>query len=140
MIAPKPAHHVRQNRAALLLPMQADAPGVIEVVSLLRQCIGEANVLIKPVARLVVFSILSHAAMVVAAILHEDANRLFLSCQYFFRIDMSSSEICEAADDGEDLSKLIRPLPRHRERGYSTRACAADAMPLRVGRDVVLLL
>src|SRR4051794_14117019 len=53
-IAPEPAHHLRQNHAAEFLAVEVHAPRVIHVVPLLRESLHEPDVLIKPVALLVI--------------------------------------------------------------------------------------
>src|SRR5204863_4650535 len=96
MVAPKPAHHVRKNRPALLLPVQADSPRVIDVIALLSHRVDEADVLEKPVSLLVIFAVSADTAMVVSAVLEEDANWFLFGRQYFFGVDVSAAQVGEA--------------------------------------------
>src|SRR6266540_1659563 len=73
MVAPQPTHHVRQDRAPLLLTVPPDPPGVIEVVALVRQRPHQAHVLQEPVPELVVLPVAPDAPVVVASILQVDA-------------------------------------------------------------------
>src|SRR5690349_4244753 len=131
MVPPEPAHHFWQNRPTLLLPVQADAPSVVHVVALFRQCLGQPDVLIEPISLLVVFSATAtaRAAIIIAAILHEDANRLLLLCQDLVGISAAAAgaaQIGEAAHDRDHLAELIRPLPGDCECGNAARTRAGD--------------
>src|SRR5262245_46845844 len=54
VIAPEPAHHVREDRGALFLSVPPDPPRVIEVVALVGQRAHQRHVLQEPVARRVI--------------------------------------------------------------------------------------
>src|SRR5262249_15112410 len=69
----------------------------------------------------------------------EDADRFLFALHYFFGIDVPAAQVGEAADDANDLAKLIRPLPRDGERRDRAAAGAANAVLLGVGGDVVIL-
>ena len=53
MVPPEPAHHLRQHRTAHVVAVDADAPGVIDVVAFRNQRLLEPHILVEPVARLV---------------------------------------------------------------------------------------
>jgi len=74
------------------------APDVIHVIALFREGIDEADVLVKPVARGVVLAPLADAAVVVAAVLKEDTDRLLVGSEDTFGIDLAASQIDEAAE------------------------------------------
>src|SRR5512141_2144112 len=74
-VAPQPAQHVREDRAAVLLAVTADAPLVTQVVSLLSQCVLHAVVLQKPIPARIVTA-LALAAIVVAPVLQVHADGL----------------------------------------------------------------
>src|SRR3954468_13945526 len=78
VVAPEPTHHVRKNRAALLLTVLADAPLIIEVVPLLGERLHQPHVLQEPVASFVVSPAPTDAAVVVAPILQVNPDRLLL--------------------------------------------------------------
>src|SRR5687768_883612 len=80
LIAPQPAHHFRQDRSALLLAMQADPEGVVDVVTFFRQGTDHLHVLCEPVALLVI-RVAAQGAVIVPAVLDEDADGLLLGCE-----------------------------------------------------------
>src|SRR5947207_2158593 len=127
MVTPEPAHHVGEDRAPLLLPVQADAPGVVHVVALFGQRLDQPHVLQEPVARRIVGAAAALAAVVVAAILKENADRLPLALADLFGIDVAAAKIREASDDAQDFAELVRPLPGDGEGGNRAGARAADA-------------
>src|SRR5215207_3849211 len=45
MVAPEPAHHLRQNGAAHRLAVTVHAPGIVDVVALLRERLHQPDVL-----------------------------------------------------------------------------------------------
>ena len=55
-------------------------------------------------------------------------------------IGVAAAEVGEAADDAQDFAELVGTLPRHREGRDRTRTGAADATPLGILRDVVVLV
>ena len=71
VIPPQPAHHVRKNRAAVLLAVAADSPLEVEVVAFLGQRILQPHVLQEPVAQGVVSAASTDSAVVVAPILQD---------------------------------------------------------------------
>ena len=85
VIAPKPAHHFRQLRASLFLPVQPVTPGVIKVVSFFRQRLDQADILKMPISSRVVF-VAVQRPVVVHSIDKENANGLALARQNFFRM------------------------------------------------------
>src|SRR5262245_48427864 len=139
VIAPEPAHHIGKDRAPLLLSVAADAPRVVQIVALVGQRAHQPHVLQEPVARLVVLAVTSDAAVVVAAVLQVDADRLPVGPPDDVGVGVTAAEVGEAADDAEHLAELVGPLPRDGERRDGARAGAADAAPLRIRRDVVVL-
>src|SRR5262245_5678922 len=101
MVAPQPAHHVGQNRAAVLGAMLADAPNVIDVVVLFLERLDHAHVLKVPVALLVVLTTFTEAAIVVAAVLEEDSQRLLVGGGDALGINVAAAQIDEAADNAD---------------------------------------
>src|SRR5205085_3955063 len=134
MIAPQPAHHLRHHHAPLLLAVPADAPGVADLVALLGQRLHQGDVLVEPVAPLIVGAAAPDAAIVVAAILHEDADRLLLALADDLGIGVAAADVREAADDAEHLVEVVRPLPGHGECGNRAGTGTANAVSLRVLR------
>src|SRR4051812_29854103 len=61
IVAPEPAHHVRKNGAALLLSVQANPPGIVDVVPFFGQRFHQPNVLIMPVVGQVWGAVVVHA-------------------------------------------------------------------------------
>src|SRR5437870_12925756 len=53
-IAPQPAHHLRQDRAAHFLAVEVHAPRVVHVIALVREGLPQPDILEKPVACCVV--------------------------------------------------------------------------------------
>src|SRR5262245_39460946 len=92
--------------------MSSDAPGVVDVVAFFRQRLHQANVLIEPVASLIVVAVHPLSAIIVTSVLHENSNRLPVRFTYQLRIHVSASEIYKASDDTQHFSKIIRALPR----------------------------
>src|SRR5437016_3347971 len=64
-IAPQPAHHLRQDHTAELLPVKVHTPRVVHVITLLRQGLHQAHVLKEPIALLVVIAVAAKTAIVV---------------------------------------------------------------------------
>ena len=80
VVAPEPAEHFGQDGAALFLSVQADAPGVVDVVAFFGHGFDEADVLEEPVALGVIVAAAASAGIIVAAVLKEDAERFFFAC------------------------------------------------------------
>src|ERR1051325_586226 len=114
LVAPEPAHHFPEYLSTLLLAVIADAPGVVDFVALFRQRVHQAHVLEEPVAVGI-----ARTAIVVAPVLHENPERLFVTLCDQFGIDVFTADAGEAADEGDDLAEIVRPEPRHRESGAS---------------------
>ena len=70
-VAPQPAHHIRQDRATVFLAVEVQSPSIVYVVALLRQSLHQADILIEPVARLIVLPAPAHAAIVVTPVAAE---------------------------------------------------------------------
>src|SRR5262249_35369363 len=124
VIAPQPAHHLRQNGSALLLAVQADAPRVVHVVFFLRKGVDQPVVLQKPIAVLVVISAAAGATVIVTAVLQKNSDRLLVAGQHFVGIGAAAAgaaQIGKAADDGDHLVKIRGPLPSDREGGDASR-------------------
>ena len=135
LVAPQPAHHLREDRATLLLAVIADAPGVVQVVAFRLQRVRESDILQEPVLIRIV-----RATIVVASVLQENTDGLLLGSRHQFGENVFAADVREAADKGDDFAKIVRAKPRHGEGGASTGTRAHDAVQLRVGRDVVFLL
>src|SRR6266699_4170549 len=56
-IAPQPAHHLRHNSAAKLLPVEIHSPRVVHIVPFLPESFHQPHILKEPVALLVVDTI-----------------------------------------------------------------------------------
>ena len=122
--------------------MRVHAPRVVQVVAFLRQRILQPNVLEEPVAPRVVRAAPSHPPIVVAAVLQEHTERLLLVFPHDVRVRVAAAiaKVDEAADDAQNLAKIVRPLPRNGERRNRTGTGAADTVPLRIFREVVFLV
>ena len=116
MVAPEPAHHVREDRAPLLLAVQPDSPGVGHVVARVRERLHQPYVLQEPVAPFVVLAVASDAAVIVAAVLQVNPNRLLRVVPNEIGVGISAAQVREAANDAENFSELVRPLPGYSER------------------------
>src|SRR5690242_2480250 len=75
MVAPEPSHHFRKNRSAHTLTVSVHAPRVVQVIAFFGERVLQPHVLKEPVATRVVRSAASRAAVVVAPVLQEDAQR-----------------------------------------------------------------
>ena len=89
---------------------------------------------------MIVASVHSQRSIIVPAIHQENTQRLLFAFENDVGIRISSTNIGEASDVAEHLTELIRALPRYCERGNGARTRSADAMPLRVSRNVVVLV
>src|SRR6185503_11445257 len=96
------------------------------------QCLHQPDVLIEPVAPLVVGAVASDAAVVVPAVLQKDPNGLLLALPDDVGVGVAAAQVHEAADDAQDLPELVGPLPGHGEGGDGAGAGAADAVPVRI--------
>lgn len=127
IIAPEPAQHFRQHRAALFAGVRADAPAVIQVVAFLGQRGGHFYILRVPVPLgIVVRLAASRAAIVVEAVLQEDAERFVFALPDEVGINVAATDVREAADSADDFVELIGPLPRDGERADRTGTRAGD--------------
>src|ERR1022692_192688 len=99
-VAPQPAHHLGKNHAAELLPVKVHAPRVVHVVTLLREGLHQPDILVEPIALLVV-SAGAHAPIVVPPVAQEYANGLLLARQHSVRIHKAALQVHEAADAAE---------------------------------------
>ena len=142
MVTPEPSHHFRENRAAHALSVGVHPPRVVQVVALFGQRVFEAHVLEKPVAPRVVHAFPSRAAVVVAAVLQEDAQRLLLAFpdDVCVRVAAAIAEIDEAADNAQHLAEVVRTLPCDRKSRNRAGAGTANPMALGVPGDVVFLV
>jgi hypothetical protein len=75
-----------------------------------------SNILVKPIASLIVGTISAQGSRVVAPIDQEDPKRLLLGLPDDIRICVSSTQVDKAANIAEDLAEVIRSLPRHGKR------------------------
>src|SRR6266545_8368343 len=107
--------------------MKIHAPRVVYIVALLRQGLHQANVLIEPVALLVVHAV-ADAPVVIPPVAQIDANRLLLARQHFFWIDVPAAQIHETADIAQHFSEMVGTLPGDCESRDSARTRAADSM------------
>src|SRR6266850_62400 len=137
-IAPQPAHHLRHDRAAKLLPVQIHAPRVVHVVTLLCEGLHQPYILQEPIALLVVNTV-ADAAIIISPVAQKDSDRLLLACQYPFGIYVSTPNICETAHVAQHLAELVGALPGYRECCNRSRTRAADSVQLRIPGNVVLL-
>src|SRR5581483_3013461 len=119
------------DRPAELLPVQIHPPRVVHVVALLRERLHQPDVLVEPVALLVVDAV-AEPAVVVAAVAQEDADRLLLARQHALGVDMPTSQVDEAAHVAEYLPEMVRALPGDREGGNRPRTRPANPVHLRV--------
>src|ERR1700692_790071 len=90
--------------------MQANAPSVVHIVTLLGQCLDEPDVLIMPIARRVIF-IAPESAVVVDTVYEENSDGLALAREHFFGINVAATQIHETANNADDFVKLVRPAP-----------------------------
>src|SRR5437773_3058249 len=127
MNTPEQLRQVGQKLASLLLPVPADALGVVQVVALLAQCLHQSNVLKKPVARLVVTSVAARTTIVVATVLQKHAEWFLFGLSHQIGVGMTSAEVGEAADDAENLAELVGALPCNSKGRYCSGTCAANA-------------
>src|SRR5207237_10144948 len=97
----------------------------------------QTYVLQEPVAPLVVgWIVRSNAAVVVAAVLQVNPQRLLFAFADNGRVRIAATEVHETADQAEHLSKLVRTFPRDGEGRDRSRARAADPTPLGISGDV----
>src|SRR6266568_8350925 len=118
--------------------MQADAPGVVYIVTLLGQRLNEADILIMPVAGGVIL-VTSKRAVVVDAIYEENPDRLALAREHFFGVNVTTTQIDETANNADHFVKLFRPLPGDSEGRDGSRTGSGDRPHVRVSRDIVAL-
>ena len=79
MVTPKPAHHLGQHGTGMFLAVSADTPDIVHVIASLCHSLRHADILIEPVAVLMVLAIPAYSAVVVAPVLQEDAQGLLLA-------------------------------------------------------------
>src|ERR1039457_5901039 len=140
VVAPQPTHHLGENRLQHLLAVPLNAPRVVHLVALFGERLLHADVLIEPIARLIVAAVGSQTPIIVPAIHQEDTNRLLLALADDIRIGISAANVGETTDVAQHFSEVARPLPRHGESGDGARTRPADAMALGILRYVVLLV
>src|SRR5579884_268697 len=129
LVAPEPAHHLRENRSQHLLTMELDAPAVVHVVALFGKRLLHAHVLIEPVPALIVSSVRVQAPVVIAAIHKKHANGLLFAPADDIRVSIAATDIREAADIAQHLSKVPGPFPRYGERRNGSGTRPTDAVP-----------
>ena len=127
IIAPEPAEHFGEHRAALFVRVRADAPAVIQIVTLLGQGGSHLDVLRVPVPfRIVGRFAATCAAIVVESVLQKNAERFVIGGADEVGINVSAANVREAADGADDFVELIGPLPRDGERADRAAACTGD--------------
>src|SRR3954469_462352 len=107
--------------------MFSDSPGVVHVVAFSTQCLHQANIIEEPVPGLVV-TVTPLTSVVVATVLHKNANRLSFAVCDDVGVVVSAPDIGETADDAQDFSELVGMLPGDGEGGDRTRTRATDAV------------
>ena len=108
--------------------MLTDTPRVIYVIAFFGHSFDHADVLQKPIPLGVVASTSSLAAIVIAAILKVNPNRLLLTLANDVRILVATSNISEASDGTKNFAELFRTFPCNGESRDSSGATAADPM------------
>src|SRR5262245_36404905 len=127
VIPPEPAEDLRQDGAAVVVRMSALAEDILQVVTLLLQSRDHGLVLEEPVAGGV-----AGVAVVLAAVLNEDADRLAVGLADQLRVDVPPADVGEAADQADHLAELVGALPGHGEGADRPAAGPADRPPLGV--------
>src|ERR1017187_5484208 len=140
VVAPQPTHHLGENRLQHLLAVPLNAPRVVHLVALFGERLLHADVLIEPIARLIVAAVGSQTPIIVPAIHQEHTQRLLIALADNVRIGISAANVSETTHVAQHFSEVVRPLPRHGESRNGPRTRPADAMALGIFRYVVLLV
>lgn len=133
VVSPKPAERIGENRASMIPVVGTFAVNEFDVV--VPKYEGGVHLLVPkwPVAMNIV--------EIVASVLHENAERLFLAAfPDQRRIVVTSANIGKAANVAEDFAKLVGPLPGHCEGANTATADAANRPAIRIVGYVVLLM
>ena len=100
-----------ENGTALFLPVTVDAPRVIYFITLGRKRLHQADVLIEPIAFWI-----GRMAVIIAAVLHKNADRLHFAIGHQFRENVATPDIGETSCNRDELAEIIRPEPCDAER------------------------
>src|SRR3954469_2549240 len=106
VIAPQPAHGVRENRAAVIAAVRSFAIDIFVIVILFFEHSGHSVIGNDPI------SLGIATAIVVGAVLQKNTDWLPIVNANDLGIFISALNVREAADVADDLAELIGPIPR----------------------------
>ena len=131
IVMPDVLHGLRHDRGRVFAVVAALAPGVGDFVSRPLQRAVHRLVGHPPVAAVNV--------EVVAAVLHEDADRLWFKLADECRVLMPAAQTDVRADCADDAAERVRSFPRRGESTDGSRTGTRDRAVVRVLADVPVL-